>query len=161
MKQRPQPHEQGWELWLYRRRRAGMKLTPAESEHLDSLAPWYAMFETMAVDHDEQDARVRADIRKHPHGYGFHKSLGQLPFDWQERELAELRPCDWKQARTVRFFKVTSARTPRRTALRRTARNRERRGRHATTRSSARSGDSGDDGPAEPAAGDHREAVVA
>jgi hypothetical protein len=92
----PRPHERGWELWLYRRRRRGDTLTVAENEHLDRLAPWYPRLEEMAKQHDEHDKLVRAEIAKYPHGYGWHNGRGQgLPFDWSDSELAHLRPHDW------------------------------------------------------------------
>jgi hypothetical protein len=111
----PDPHAPGWELWLYRRRRAGRALTPEENAHLDKLEPNYSQFEQMADQHDEQDQLVRDEIARYPHGYGWHKGPGGgLPFDWSDDELPRLRLCDWTVIRRVRYIRVASPRTVKR-----------------------------------------------
>jgi len=153
----PNPNEPGWELWLYRRRRRGGVLTVEENTHLDTLEPWYPRFEQMAVEHDEQDQRIRAEIAKHSHGYPWHKGPGGgLPFDWSDSELPRLRPRDWTQIRHIRFHRVTSPRVPKQ-RIRPVSHSREHRP-GATRRTASSSSTSGQDpsDPDEPPASERR-----
>ena len=62
---------------------------------------------------EEHEAKVRDEIRRYPEGKAWHEGPGGgLPHDWQgDSELATLRPHDWKRARAIRFYRVTSPRT--------------------------------------------------
>lgn len=130
------------ELEIYRRRRAGIPIADEHERHFAGLWPrQLEMLEEMAGRWDvEHDERVRDEIARRPEGYGFHNSLGQLPFDWADSELTHLRPRDWKQARTVRFVRTSRRSVPKQARPR--VRSRERRPRVArrTSSSSATSG---------------------
>src|SRR5687767_3261606 len=82
------------EFRYYRLRRACKPIPAAAAEHLDGLWPAELdQLEEAAVLQDEQDAQVRHEISKYPHGYAWHKGPGGgLPLDWSDSELAELRP---------------------------------------------------------------------
>jgi hypothetical protein len=137
---------QGEELDIYRRQRAGKPISEEWEQHLAGLWPReLEILEEMArlwdVEHDE---RVRDEIARRPEGYGFHKSLGQLPFDWTDSELTHLRPRDWKQARTVRFVRTSRRSVPKRSRPR--IRSREHRPRVARRTSSSSTTSSSDPG---------------
>lgn len=143
---------EGQELKLYRRWQRGLPLTNREQQCLDALSPRQLQsLNEMAALHDEADQAVRHEIREYAHGYPWHRDVGGgLPEDWHDSELRTLRPRDWKQVKSYRFYRVTSRRTPRQRSPRvRTREHRPVASRRASSSSSTSSQDPGDDGDPE------------
>ena len=130
----------GEELTLYRRKRAGKQIAVKYRQHFAALPAWQlAWLERAAGQLDEQDKRIRAEIAQRREAYGWHKSLGQLPYDWSDAELTRLWPDDWRQVRTVRFVRTSRASAPKQPRPR--VRSRERRPRRTSSSSTTSSAD--------------------
>ena len=131
------------ELAFYRRRRAGMPINERRARHLDALFPAeIEELEAIADGLDEQDRRVREDIKKAREATSSTRrsAVASRPTG-TTASCSSFRPHDRKEARTVRFVRLWSLARPRGAG----------RPRVAAARSSANSGDSNDsDSDSEP-----------